>query len=154
MPSNPPLPLPKHWPRRVRSVVLHAVALARGGGPLGPGVGGNRLLKSPGRPPPSGRNPASLPPSSSVSHRCLLPGPPRDPAAGGALPPVRLRNPARVSLRRTGPEALGAAAGRAPPVRAVRGGDEPHPHEEGKPKTLLLCVRHRPAASHSLPHHS
>jgi len=29
MPSNPPLPLPKHWSRRVRSAVVHAVALAR-----------------------------------------------------------------------------------------------------------------------------
>ena len=25
----PPLPLPKHWPRRVRSAAIHAIALAR-----------------------------------------------------------------------------------------------------------------------------
>ncbi len=25
----PPLPLPKHWPRRVRSAAVHAIALAR-----------------------------------------------------------------------------------------------------------------------------
>jgi hypothetical protein len=25
----PPLPLPKHWPRRVRSAAVHAIALAQ-----------------------------------------------------------------------------------------------------------------------------
>jgi len=25
----PPLPLPKHWPRHVRSAAIHAIALAR-----------------------------------------------------------------------------------------------------------------------------
>ncbi len=25
----PPLPLPKHWPRRIRSAAVHAIALAR-----------------------------------------------------------------------------------------------------------------------------
>jgi len=25
----PPLPLPKHWPRRVRSAAVHAIAVAR-----------------------------------------------------------------------------------------------------------------------------
>ena len=31
MPQQPhfPLPLPKHWPRRVRSAAVHAIAIAR-----------------------------------------------------------------------------------------------------------------------------
>ncbi len=28
-PTVPPLPLPKGWPRRVRSAAVHAIALAR-----------------------------------------------------------------------------------------------------------------------------